>query len=81
MDDANHVRLFHHYLPQRTGIVLGRVQYRGDDNTGLRNGVGPPYRYAEIQARRACAGSGFRDGIDTRAGYFRIRGDDKRCGR
>ena len=77
MDDADNVRLLHNYLPQRSGSVLGRVQHRGDDNTRIRNGVGPTYRYAEIQARRAGARCGFRDGIDTRAGYFRIRGDDE----
>lgn len=50
LDDAADVRLLHHDVPQRTGAVLGRVQHRGDDNTGLRNWVGPSYRYAEIQA-------------------------------
>lgn len=77
MDDADHVRILHNHIPQRTGAVLGCVQYRGDDNSRIRNGVGPTYRYVEIQARRTGAGRGIRDGIDTRAGYFRIRGDDE----
>ena len=81
LDDAHHVRLLHDELSQRTGALLGRVQLRRDDNTGLRYRLGPTHRHAEIQARRTRSGGGGRIHDCRRAGVFRVRGDDERCGR
>lgn len=81
LDDADNVRLLHNYLPKRAGVVLGRVQLSRDDNTGVRNGLEPSNRYAEIQARRACFGGGERNCARRRNSDFRAGGDVEQCRR
>lgn len=52
VDDAYIVRLFHASVFQRPGHLLGGLQYRWYDHSGVRHWLEPHYRYVKVRKLR-----------------------------